>query len=76
MMTAALSYDDGKTWYYVGDFDEANDYNFKYFYYTFWVDKGNYLTDALKLRKTLVNIFGEEPGLNIEKEIKEQQKYN
>ncbi len=27
----AVSYDDGKTWYYVGDFDEANDYNFKYF---------------------------------------------
>lgn len=54
--------------------DAEEDYNYKYLYYTFWVDKGNYLTDALKLRKTLVNVFGEETGLNIEKEIKEQQR--
>ena len=54
--------------------DAEEDYNYKYLYYTFWVDKGNYLTDALKLRKTLVNVFGDETGLNIEKEIKEQQR--
>ena len=53
--------------------DSEREYNYKYTYYTFWIDKGNYLTDALKLRRTLVNTFGEGTGLNIESDILKQQ---
>ena len=53
--------------------DSEREYDYKYTYYTFWIDKGNYLTDALKLRRTLVNTFGEGTGLNIESDILKQQ---
>lgn len=53
--------------------DFKDEYNYNYLYYIFMIDKGNYLTSRIKLRQTLVNIFGETSGLSIEEEMTSQQ---
>lgn len=53
--------------------DFKDEYNYNYNYYAFFIEKGNYLTDTLKLRRALINAFGEGTGSNIESEILKQQ---